>query len=309
MKQIKNFKIGVVGNGYVGKATQLFECDSVQCIVYDKDPEKCSPQGTTLQDLKTCDLVFVCVPTPMKPNGNCDLSIVKSVIKDLGSVRIRKNKIVVRSTVPVGTCKKLKVNFMPEFLTEKNWREDFYKNTLWLCGTDNMSEMTKSGLRVQMEDITKTGEVLEFNTFVNKMRSLLALAKKHDKIECDNVTFTSTKHAEFVKYVRNSFLAVKVSFFNEIEEFCLKNDLKYDLIRKLSCCDPRIGESHTQVPGPDNKRGYGGTCFPKDVSSLLHQMKTSKVKTMVLKSAQVRNEKIDRPEKDWEQEKGRAVSE
>jgi len=294
---MSKFKIGIVGNGYVGNATRLFACEDVECLVYDKDPEKCEPKGTSIKDLKGSDFIFLCVPTPMKPNGSCDISIVKAAVKDLTRVGIRKNKIVVRSTVPVGTCEKLKVNFMPEFLTERNWESDFRNNDLWIFGCDNLSQ-------VSQED-----EVLNFPSSVCKLRELLKLAKDSGSIEHDAVTFVSTKNAELVKYARNSFLAVKVSFFNEVQEFCVNNNLNFKKVRGLVCCDARIGDSHSQVPGPDRKRGYGGTCFPKDVASMLNQMKKSKVQTMVLKAAQNRNEKVDRPEKDWEEDKGRAVSE
>jgi nucleotide sugar dehydrogenase len=296
-KHVGKFKIGVVGNGYVGKASQLFACEDIDCVVYDIDPDKCKPLGTTPKDLKRCDFVFVCVPTPMKSNGSCDLSIVKSAIKDLTKAGVRKNKIVLRSTVPVGTSEKLKVNFMPEFLTEQNWQSDFYNNNLWVFGMDNIN------------DVTQTGAVMNFNKNLNLFRSLLEKAKASNKIKEDAVTFTSTKNAEAIKYGRNSFLATKVSFFNEIQEFCINNNLNYEVVRKLICADIRIGDSHSKVPGPDKKRGFGGTCFPKDVASMLHQMKKSKVQTMVLKNVQNRNEKVDRPEKDWQADKGRAVSE
>tara|TARA_R110000824_G_C15102034_1_gene666357 strand:+ start:67 stop:951 length:885 start_codon:yes stop_codon:yes gene_type:complete len=294
---MSKIKIGVVGNGYVGKATQLFSCDDIECSVYDKDSEKCVPAGTTLQDLKGSDFVFVCVPTPMKPNGSCDLSIVKSVVKDLIRNGIKKNKIVIRSTVPVGTCEKLGVNFMPEFLTEKNWESDFYNNNLWVFGLDNLSE------------VDQDGEVLNLPPELNKFRDLLDRAVAHDKIKGNAVNFVPTKEAELIKYARNSFLAVKVSFFNELQEFCVNNDLNFKIVRGIVCADLRIGGSHSRVPGPDGKRGFGGTCFPKDVSSMLAQMKKSKTQTMVLKAAQKRNEKVDRPEQDWREDKGRAVSE
>ena len=294
---VDKFKIGVVGNGYVGKATQLFACEDIECVVYDKDPDKCEPLGTTPKDLKGCDFVFVCVPTPMKPNGSCDLSIVKSALKDLTKAGIRKNKIVLRSTVPVGTSEKLKVNFMPEFLTEKNWESDFYNNNLWIFGLDSLN------------NVKQDGEILNFPPTLNKFRELLECARSHDKIKDTAVNFVSTKNAELIKYGRNSFLAVKVSFFNELQEFCINNDLNFKNVRQLVCADPRIGDSHSYVPGPDKKRGFGGTCFPKDVASMLTQMRKSKVQTMVLKATQKRNEKIDRPEQDWKEDKGRAVSE
>ena len=294
---MKKFKIGIVGNGYVGKATQLLKCDEVECLVYDKDPDKCDPKGTVARDLKESDFVFICVPTPMKQNGSCDLSVVKAAVKDLTRAGVRKNKIIIRSTVPVGTCEKLKVNFMPEFLTEKNWESDFRNNNLWIFGCDNLS------------DVSQEGEILNFPSVVCKFRELLKLSQDSGGIKYDAVTFVSTKNAELVKYARNSFLAVKISFFNEVQEFCINNDLNFAKVRELVCADLRIGDSHSKVPGPDRKRGYGGTCFPKDVASLLNQMKKSKVQTMVLKASQKRNEKVDRREKDWMDDKGRAVSE
>jgi UDPglucose 6-dehydrogenase len=293
------YTIGIVGNGYVGQATRLFECPDIKCLAYDKDPSKCAPEGTTVESLKECDFIFVCVPTPMKPNGSCDLSIVKSAVKDLTRSGIRKNKIIVRSTVPVGTCEKLKVSFMPEFLTERNWREDFFNNNQWVLGTDNLSA----------PDAYELGNAGNLSSFVKKFYDFILLAQKNGVIKDNAFTATTTKNAELIKYARNSFLAVKVSFFNEIEDFCLKNNMNYASVRTLTAIDPRIGLSHTEVPGPDGKRGYGGTCFPKDVHSLVHQMRKSKTKPIVLKAAQDRNEKIDRPEKDWQNDKGRAVSE
>tara|TARA_Y100001937_G_scaffold109591_1_gene154410 strand:+ start:34460 stop:35314 length:855 start_codon:yes stop_codon:yes gene_type:complete len=282
-----SFKIGIVGNGYVGRATGLLKSEGIDCLWYDKDENRCYPKGTKLKDLKDCDFVFVAVPTPMKKNGSCDLSILKNVIKDCQKNRIQKNKIIVRSTVPVGTCESLGVNFMPEFLTEKNWAKDFKENDHRIFGICKID---------QNENL------------VEQIYELIKLATNNDAISNCMVTFTSTSNAELVKYGRNTFLATKVSFFNEIEEFCLKNNLNFPTVRKLIACDPRIGESHSQVPGKDGKRGYGGTCFPKDVNSLVFQMKKSKVKNYILKATKERNEKHDRPDKDWENGKGRAVS-
>ena len=296
---MEKYTIGIVGNGYVGQATRLFECPEIKCLTYDKDSSKCVPEGTSLKDLKECDFVFVCVPTPMRPNGSCDLTIVKAAVKDLTRNGVRKNKIIIRSTVPVGTSEKLKVSFMPEFLTERNWQEDFYNNNHWILGTENISA----------PDAFESENAGKLSHFVNKFYDFILTAAKNKVIKNNAFTATTTKNAELIKYARNSFLAVKVSFFNEIEDFCLKSDMNYASVRKLTAIDTRIGLSHTEVPGPDGKRGYGGTCFPKDVHSLVHQMKKVKAKPIVTKAAQDRNEKIDRPEKDWQNDKGRAVSE
>ena len=117
------------------------------------------------------------------------------------------------------------------------------------------------------------------------------------------------EEAELTKYVRNTFLATKVSFFNEIEEFCRVHNVSYRKVRELTLYDDRIGDSHTSVPGPDGKRGFGGTCFPKDVSSLLHQILAKGMMSYIILAARNRNVDVDRQEKDWESNKGRAVVE
>lgn len=83
-------------------------------------------------------------------------------------------------------------------------------------------------------------------------------------------------------------------------------NINFENVRILSTLDTRIGVSHTMVPGPDSKRGFGGICLPKDLNSMIHQFHESNIKPIVLQSVLERNE-IDRPEKDWEADSGRAV--
>ena len=127
-------------------------------------------------------------------------------------------------------------------------------------------------------------------------------------IKRPKIHFTTTEEAELVKYVRNCFFATKVSFFNEIEEFCRQKDINYRKVRELSCRDERIGSSHTAVPGPDGKRGFGGTCFPKDMASMLYQIQEGAgVESYIIEAAVARNKQVDRSEKDWEKDRGRAI--
>src|SRR5579872_6189863 len=115
--------IGIIGNGFVGKATTILKNPDVKLIVYDIDPNLCSPIGTKITDLKQCDLIFVSVPTPMRKDGSCYLGIVESVINDLNSNNVinePENFVVIRSTILPGTSDRLGCYFMPEFLTEKN---------------------------------------------------------------------------------------------------------------------------------------------------------------------------------------------
>ena len=219
----------------------------------------------------------------MREDGSCSIALVTNVVKELESLSVPLKKIVIRSTVPVGTSASLGVNFMPEFLTEANWQEDFRKNKDWIIGID--SEMDSPELWKSREPFSE----------------LAGLAYK-------NILYTSTKEAECIKLIRNSFLAVKVSFFNEVESFCRNEGLDFETVRQGTTQDKRIGPSHSKVPGPDGKRGFGGTCFPKDLHSLYHQMYSEKRNSQsIIRTALVRNETIDRKEKDWENNKGRAV--
>ena len=119
----------------------------------------------------------------------------------------------------------------------------------------------------------------------------------------------SPSEAEMVKYVRNTFLATKISFFNEIYNFCGASNVSYETIIRQVSSDRRIGGSHTRVPGPDGKRGFGGTCLPKDANSLQQQFIQKNVDCPILAAVVRRNEEIDRPELDWMEDKGRAFIE
>jgi dTDP-glucose 4,6-dehydratase len=283
----KIIKVGVVGNGFVGKATTILENSEVELIVYDINPELCKPKGTTVKDLAACSLVFVSVPTPMNNDGSCHLDIVKSAISSIREVIDEsKTHIVLRSTVPIGTSKNLKCFFMPEFLTEANFKQDFKSCKNWIFGCQGGKH-----------DVA----------FKKSITLLFRTAYINNCIDSSNLTFLSTCEAEAVKYARNTFLATKVAFCNEFYVLCQKLGLDYDAIRKVSFSDTRIGLSHTTVPGPDGKTGFGGTCFPKDINSMIFQMSEANAEPVLLSAANERNNRIDRSEKDWENNLGRAV--
>ena len=114
-------------------------------------------------------------------------------------------------------------------------------------------------------------------------------------------------YAEMVKYFANTFLATKVSFANEMKIICEKLEIDYDKVVEYAIYDNRLGKSHWAVPGPDGKPGFGGSCFPKDINALINKAKELGVETDVLNSVWKTNLKV-RPERDWEQLKGRAIS-
>jgi UDPglucose 6-dehydrogenase len=283
----------IIGNGFVGKATQILaeNNSNLKMIIYDIDPQKCQPLGTKLEDLRECDIIFICVPTPMDKNGRNHLGIVESVINELKKVvDLSKTHLVIRSTVLVGTSDQLGCYFMPEFLTEKNWREDFRNCSDWLFGLLGQSDKKD-------ED------------FKNKISNLWRLANENGNIVSNKIHFVNNKEAEMIKYFRNTFLAVKVSFCNEIYDYCQNRGVNYNVVREMAVLDDRIRSSHTFVPGNDGHRGFGGTCFPKDTSALWNDFKDNGVECHILKAAIERNDKLDRPEMEWREDKGRAVVE
>ena len=277
-------KIGIGGYGFVGKATEQLKNNDIEFIIYDKNPELCNPLGTTIEDLSKCDLVFISVPTPMKKDGSCCIDIVKSVVNDIREYG--DPLIIIRSTVVPGTCDSLNCYFMPEFLTEKNFIQDFINNPCWIFGLLNSDKD---------------------ELFKQRIHKLINSAYDATKIKSNEISFINNKEAELVKYFKNCYLATKVSFCNEMYSICNKLDISYDTVKDLAVKDVRITESHTNVPGHDGKFGYGGTCFPKDMSALNTFMKNNDIPSYILDAAQRRNVEVDRCEKDWESNVGRSV--
>lgn len=281
--------IGVIGNGFVGKATQIFARSAyIKKLVYDVDPTKCEPLGLTLQQcVDECDLIFVCVPTPMNlQTGKCDTSIVEKVVRQIQDLQY-KGGIVVRSTVPPGTCERLEVCHMPEYLTEKNWEQDFINTQIWEFGVPTSPNSYG---------------------FANELKLILQHAMINGFINSDQIVVKDSRVTETAKYMRNSMLAVRVGVCNEFETYCRAIGINYDDVRELVTSDPRIGGSHTMVPGHDGKRGFGGTCLPKDMRAISMEMMLNGVQPMILQACLARNELVDRPAKDWLNDLGRAVS-
>ena len=270
-------KLGLVGNGFVGGAALQLECDDNEIRMFDLDEEKCVPLGTKLEDVAVCDIILVAVPTPQNPNGTCHTGILEEAINSLKAINPSAN-IVIRSTVPPGTSKMFGTHFMPEFLTEKNSSQDFVDSSLWVLGHNT--------------------ELDEFH-----LDTVIDNAYKAGKIKSNEMVKMTTSEAEMVKYVKNCFLGLKVSFFNEVYDTCNKYDCDFELVRSTSTEDSRVGVSHSFVPGPDGKKGFGGHCFPKDLASWC----TWAENPLIVAAAVERNTTIDRPEKDWEADKGRAV--
>ena len=243
-----SYKVGIVGRGFVGGAMHENFKECFEVAVWDTVEEK-----RTLNSFESfvdsSDIIFVCVPTPMKENGECDISIVEDVIGKIANLDRRKY-VVIKSTVPPGTTQRLAeshgmvIGFNPEFLTEANSYNDFRHQPLIIIGTDDVALGT-----------VMTQLYYEFNAKVDNVAHVIQ---------------RSSKEAELFKYLANCFLATKVIFANEFKTLCDKIDVDYGRIAEVAVLDKRLGHTHWRVPGPDGKYGFGGSCFPKDTSALLH---------------------------------------
>ncbi len=200
--------------------------------------------------------IFICVGTPSRPDGSCDMRYVYGVAEDIGKY-INEYKIVVnKSTVPVGTADKVReiifreiekrgvntefdVVSNPEFLKEGDAVNDFLKPDRIIVGTDNV----------------RTAELL---------KALYApFARSREKL-----IIMGVRSAEMTKYAANAMLATKISFINEIANICERVGADVSDVRLGIGADHRIGY-HFIYPGV----GYGGSCFPKDVRAIINTAK------------------------------------
>ena len=277
-------KIGIIGQGFVGTAIKVGFESHYELETYDKFST--SKSTCDLHDLVLlCDVIFVCVPTPMNKDGSCHIDIVEEVVSEINEISISSESnpiVVIKSTVPPGTTERLNeendnvtVIFNPEFLTEANFIEDF----------KNQNRIIIGGKRPA----------------TTRLRQIYSLVFPNVPI-----IKTGSKTAEMVKYFTNTFLATKVSFANEMNLICDKLGIDYDKVVEYSIYDERLGKSHWAVPGPDGHYGFGGSCFPKDINALIKVAEKMDIPTNILSAAWDTNTLV-RPEKDWEELKGRAV--
>jgi len=281
-----SFNIGIVGQGFVGSAVYQGLKNFYTVRTFDIDESKCN--STHLEVCQKSDILFVCIPTPMRKSGECDTRLLESVIKKISEeCMLAGNRpiIVIKSTIPPGTTSRinndvapeLDVCFSPEFLTEANSFEDFKNQARIIIGGPRPS----------------TGKIKQM---FRKAFPTIPIIK------------TGTRTAEMVKYFTNCFLATKVTFANEMYEICSQNEIDFDKVTEYALYDERIGRTHLMVPGPDGDRGFGGHCFPKDLAAMIYFAKTLNLNPNFLLAVQESNE-IFRINKDWESMKGRAVSE
>jgi len=274
---MSKYKVGVIGNGFVGEAISFAFSPTTDLRIYDVDPSKSTHSK---EEVDECKFIFVCVPTPMYKDGRQDLSYIEKVFEDA----VKGPVYVIKSTVLPGTTKELSkkyshldIVFSPEFLTERTAKLDMLTQARIILGGEK-------------RDTQKVRELFE-QRFMNR-----------------NIIETDTTTAELIKYMNNTFFATKVSIMNEFKQLSDAIGTDWQTALNGFASDGRVGDSHLHVPGPDGKLGYGGTCFPKDVNALLTLADKKGIELNTIYGGWKTNLKV-RPEKDWEQNKGRAVSE
>jgi UDPglucose 6-dehydrogenase len=201
----------------------------------------------TIEDLIAFrpDATFVAVPTPQLETGECNTEILESVIQQLNNSK--GLLVIVKSTVPSyklqaiqEQCVDLRIVYNPEFLTEKNYINDFVNPPMHVFG----------GLNADTDTVEK-------------------LYKDHSACAECPVFKTDIVTASMVKYCINSFLATKVTFMNEMYDVLrAAKGTDWHTFTKIIQTDPRLGHTHMKVPGHDGQRGYAGSCFPKDTNAL-----------------------------------------
>lgn len=256
-------KVGIIGLGFVGGAIN----SSLEMIMHSRltlvDPAK----GYTdkIEDCINCTGVFVCVPSPMGDDGQCDTSILENVLKQLKDVGYC-GVIISKCTAPPDVYERLNLEYpnlvhAPEFLTAANAVSDYVNGTFAMIG-GCVPAYQREAERIIRLSQGRLGE---------------------------NVVYCSIGEAALAKYTINSFLATKVIFMNEIYNLAQKLGLRYEVVAAMYTMDPRIGKSHTVVPGPDGAFGFGGACFPKDTAALLKIAKQYNSDMMVLDAAVKKN--------------------
>jgi len=286
--------IGIIGQGFVGSAIREGLKNHYKILTFDLDENKCN--STHEKVCNKSDIVFICVPTPMRINGSCDTRILETVIDGVYNECCHADAfptLIIKSTVPPGTTKRINkkykdmtVLFSPEFLTEANSFEDFKNQNRIIVGVPEYDNT-----RVRLE-----GEKVE--------RMFRKVFKEKTLIHVVN-----SDEAEMCKYFINCFLATKVIFANQMYDVCSSANLEYNTVKELALLDPRIGNSHMMVPGPDGDRGFGGHCFPKDLAAMVKFGTDNKVQHSATFLREVENyNNLVRKNKDWEEMKGRAVS-
>lgn len=273
--------IAIVGTGYVGLVTGTCFSEMgvhVTCVDVDEHKIEKLKQGfvpiyepgletlvhkntksgrlhftTRLEDvINHVDIVFSAVGTPPDEDGSADLKYVLDVARTIGRHINRYVVVVTKSTVPVGTARKVKATIQEE-LNKRGVNVDF--------DIASNPEFLKEGNAVK--DFMSPDRVV-VGVESERARKLMARLYKPFMIVSDRLIFTDIASAEMIKYAANSMLATRISFMNDIANLCELVGADVNMVRKGIGSDTRIGKKFLYAGC-----GYGGSCFPKDVKALI----------------------------------------
>ena len=269
-------RIAVVGTGYVGLVTgtcfaetgnkvvcvdtdqsKVEKLKSGQITIYEPGLEKLFLRNIKEERLRfttslasvveEVDMIFLALPTPPGADGAADLKYVLGVAADLGRLLKSYKVIVNKSTVPVGTADKVRAAI------SKNYKGDF--------DVVSNPEFLREGVAV--DDFMKPDRVV-IGTSSERAKKLMSELYAPYVRQGNPIIFMDERSSELSKYAANSFLAMKISFMNEIAQLCEKMGADVDMVRRGIGSDERIGKRFLF-----SGIGYGGSCFPKDVQALI----------------------------------------
>jgi len=290
-------KIAVIGTGYVGLVTGTCFAETgnnVTCVDIDKSKvEKLSNGQVTIYEpgleklflrnqregrlkfttnlaegIRDAKVIFLALPTPPGADGSADLKFILGVAEDIGKILTEYKVLVDKSTVPVGTAKKV------HDTVAKNYKGDF--------DVVSNPEFLREGVAV--EDFMKPDRVV-IGTESEKARKLMGELYAPFVRQGNPVIYMDEKSAELTKYAANSFLAAKISFMNEIARLCELFGADVDMVRRGMGSDDRIGKRFLF-----SGIGYGGSCFPKDVQALVKSAADAKYNFKILEAVVEVNE-------------------
>jgi UDPglucose 6-dehydrogenase len=252
--------IGIIGFGYVGSAI-AWAHNHDEVIINDPQLSESIP----LEKFVACDAVYICVPSPSKENGECDTSILESVLEQF---TVHESvPIISKVTAPPEVYSRLQKKYtnlvhVPEFLTAKNNIKDYMRSKFLVIGG------APNHANVAADIITSTVDVSE-----------------------SDILITDIETASFFKYMMNSYLASKVTFMNEFYALAEKDGIDWKEVQRLAKHDSRIGITHMNVPGDNGSFGWEGACFPKDVDAIINYAESKGMGFDLLESVKTINRK------------------
>jgi len=224
--------------------------------------------------IKEAEIIFICVGTPPKANGDADMSYTYAAAESIGKYMDSYKLIANKSTVPVGTAEKVK-RIISEELKKRNKNIEF--------DVASNPEFLREGASVK--DFQNPDRII-VGTSSEKAKELMGKVYKPVSRTDKPIVFTSEKNSELIKYASNAMLATRISFMNELSHLCEEIGADIKVVAKAMGLDTRIGPRFLQAGC-----GYGGSCFPKDVKALAQMLEQHGLTSNLMRNVDYINER------------------